>query len=628
MQPKKIAFIVVLYTAIECFGMGSSKGVPPLDDINTQISPEIKQIIASENDADENRQANYLNYIQYSTSKIIKSRSKVAIDAERFDIFNNIKNENLRHDDLIEAYDNLLNTLANLEMSKQNRDLLELDIKNRRNNAIWQAASSLGNSVIAAGGWQAASNLGNRAIATGSAGAATGGIGAAVALAGIIVNTGINYVRTQNEISNDSLKKNLEINYSEEEALNRQQANLFTAQAKVFKDKEHNKEISLIRQDPMKLFTDLLVKYDQKNFDEQNQDFFIAELSDYEKKTWALFQPYQEFFVKLYSDKYIKTWNACIAEGRSEQQCMNNIDHAALDSAIMHYNNLRFICKNTRLNIFTEQNPILKNSSKKMLHSLLTQSNKYAKMIENTISELERSVVKENSMELSDSRYLIYTAYLSLGKIDEAKDVFSKLEKTGTVKKTDRMYYTHHCSIIKEKNDFCKNSAKMWMLLDNIGGEEYRNYEDYECLEISRDFQVKEQSEEKKNSSSKIINKDNVGFGNKIMYYAGKGGKLVKDGATFVVNKIQAIAKDVYDDVVDTPEKECFAEIDRIKEQKDNPQKIYFGDEGQVFLNTFYEIDNPMYFFRGHKKIDDEKLKAYVFVNQNNVVFDSLGFKF
>ena len=287
MQPKKIAFIIVLYTAIECFGMGSSKGVPPLDDINTQISPEIKQIIASENDADENRQANYLNYIQYSTSKIIKSRSKVAIDAERFDIFNNIKNENLRHDDLIEAYDNLLNTLANLEMSKQNRDLLELDIKNRRNNAIWQAASSLG----------------NRAIATGSAGAATGGIGAAVALAGIIVNTGINYVRTQNEISNESLKKNLEINYSEEEALNRQQANLFTAQAKVFKDKEHNKEIGLIRQDPMKLFTDLLVKYDQKNFDEQNQDFFIAELSDYEKKTWALFQPYQEFFVKLYSDK-------------------------------------------------------------------------------------------------------------------------------------------------------------------------------------------------------------------------------------------------------------------------------------------------------------------------------------
>ena len=118
-----------------------------------------------------------------------------------------------------------------------------------------------------------------------------------------------------------------------------------------------------------------------------------------------------------------------------------------------------------------------------------------------------------------------------------------------------------------------------------------------------------------------------MGFGNKIIHYAGKGWKLVKDGVTFVANKIQATAKDVYNDAVDTPENDCFAEIDRIKEQKGNPEKNYFGEDNQIFLNTFYKIDKP-YFFRGHKKMNDEKLKAYVFVNQHNVVFDSLDFKF
>ena len=460
---KKFGFVIVLSTIVSC-GTGSSNGVQSLSESST----ETKQDNAYEKELDYNRIANYLNYIQYSTSKIIKSHNKVAIDAERFDILNNIKSENLRNDDLIEAYENLLNTLANLEMSKHDRDRLTLDIENRRNNAIWQAASSLGNSVIAAGG----------------AGAATGGTGAIAALAGVIVNTGINYVRTQNEISRDSLKEALEINSSEQAVLRAQQTNLFSAQAKTFRNKESDKEIGLIRENPMNLFTDLLVKYDQKSFDEQNQDIFIAELSDYENKTWTLFQPYHEFFVELYSDKYIKSWNACIAKvkdkkDKSEKECIDNTDHAALDSAITHYNDLIEISKNSKLNIFTEQNPIIKSSSKKLLQPLLTQGNKYAGMVEIVISELERSVVKENPTELSDSRFLIYTAQLSLGNIEKAKDVFSKLERTGTVKKTDRMYYTHHCNIIKDENDFCKNSTEMWKVLDNIGSEEYRKYEDY-----------------------------------------------------------------------------------------------------------------------------------------------------
>lgn len=606
---KQLGFIIAL-SAIVCFGMESSKGVElPLDKSVMQVSPEIRLKVANEKEVVYNRQANYLNYIQYSTSKIIKSNSKVAIDAERFDVLNHIKKEGLGNEDLIEAYANLLNTMKNYEMGNNKRELLKLDIENRRRNAFWQAASNLGNSVIAAG-----------TISAGS-----GGTGAIAALAGVFVNTGVNYVRTQNEISDDSLKKSLELFSGELSSLRDQQINLFEATAKVFKNRESDEDLSLIRENAMNQFTDLLVEYDKKNFEEQNQDVFIAKLSDYDKQNWILFQPYHEFFVKLYGDKYVKSWNLCIAEGGNDKECSNKVDNAALDSAIVHYNDLRYISTKSKFNIFVKENGIMKNASKRLLQPLLIQGKKYAGVIDVVISDLERSVDKEDAIELADSRFLIYTAYLSLGKKEKAKAVFSKLERTAAVKKSDRMYHVHHCNEMNEKNDFCEKATEMWNVLDSVGNENYREYEYYECINIESEKFKK--SSEGKTSPSQKIDPDNLGA-KKYWNYVKSAAGFVADGIASAADGIASFSKDAYDYVADTPEKECVAEIDKIKEEMLEPEKLFFGNEKQIFLNRFYVINKKNYFFKGHQKRDGEHLKANVFVNQNNVVFDSLEIKF
>ena len=190
---KKICSALTLTTAF-CFGMGSSN-VPPLNEI------------------DENERAmSHVNYIQYELAKIRISGDKFTVIKELDNVLNTINPTTLKHESLINEYENILGTMETLRASDVAMERLSKKLEDQRKNAIFNSFSGLGASFLNPN---------------------------PVAMASALIMAGFNYAKTVNEIDNEGSSEQLKITDSKKQNINKARIQLWTSASKIFMDSKY-----------------------------------------------------------------------------------------------------------------------------------------------------------------------------------------------------------------------------------------------------------------------------------------------------------------------------------------------------------------------------------------------------
>ena len=341
----------------------------------TTAENEVKE--SPKNEQNTEQIVENLNQIQFSLSKIMATRNKAVLEAELSDVLNHIDPQSLGNDEVIGAYEYLLNTLAKLKMTQSQRDALAIEIKRKRSNVKWEAASNIGNAIIASG-----LQL-TKAAAAAAAAAATGGatipaatkdVGAALStLANMTVFTLLNIKKLHSEITTDSVIRFMALDDAELEAIDHERISLFVASARALKDRD--KSENLIQENEMTAFGELITMLD----DSTNVGYVlnILENEGYRKK-FENFAPYQHALIKAY---FLKN------DGLS-------------------YNKMKDFYDSTKgnHNVYNKQNPLARESARYM--AIMALRNSDTKSLENYFNDLKNAIPQIPEEKIKFHRWL------------------------------------------------------------------------------------------------------------------------------------------------------------------------------------------------------------------------------
>ena len=558
------------------------QGTPKKEDVS-QEAPNTELIISN------------LNQIQFSLSKIMATRNKAVLEAELSDVLNHIDPQSLGNDELISAYEYLLNTLVNLKMTQSERDALAIEIQNRRANVKWEAVSNIGNAIIAAG-THLAKAAGETAIA-----AETGGATAPAAikdfaaaltpLANMAVFTLLNIKKLHGEITTDSVIRSMALDDAELEAIDHERINLFVASARALKDAPKSGSVSLIQENEMRAFGELVTMLD----DPSNVGYVlnILENEGYKQK-FNNFAPYQHALIKAY---FIK----------KDSSSYNNKMKGFYESI------------KASPDIYNKQHPYARESARYMAIMAIQYSD--AASLKKYINDL-REAIPQIPEEKINFHFFAFPAYMILKQKDEARYSLEFLKNAGELTRESKWNYQYYCKLDTNKS-FCQKADSVWAALDSLKIDKMESSSiRYGCflretvVNDSIDYQILE------NPYEYEINKDNIGIINKTVNAA-------KDGLTTIYGKAKGVAKKIVDfsmDVLDTKEKEC----SKAQESKDTTTiNMYNSKNDNLQIRTIVTIDAPLYTLKAHKYGDRINAKNKDKTgSKGELVIDELKYKF
>ena len=552
------------------------QGTPKKEDVS-QEAPNTELIISN------------LNQIQFSLSKIMATRNKAVLEAELSDVLNHIDPQSLGNDELISAYEYLLNTLVNLKMTQSERDALAIEIQNRRANVKWEAVSNIGNAIIAAG-THLAKAAGETAIAVETGGAtapaATKDYGAALTpLANMAVFTLLNIKKLHGEITTDSVIRSMALDDAELEAIDHERINLFVASARALKDAPKSGSVSLIQENEMRAFGELVTMLD----DPSNVGYVlnILENEGYKHK-FKNFAPYQHALIKAY---FIK----------KDSSSYNNKMKGFYESI------------KASPDIYNKQHPYARESARYMAIMAIQYSD--AASLKKYINDL-REAIPQIPEEKINFHFFAFPIYAALGQMDDAKNSLEFLKNVGELTRESRWNYQYYCKLTKiGDNEFCKNAESVWADIDSLTIDKIdSNSIQYGCflreagVKDSIDYQVLE------NPYEYEIKRENVGVINKTVNAAKKGLTSVKSTVKNVVNFV--------DDVLDKEENKCLDAL----ESKDSIN-AYNKNNGILQIRTIVTIKKSQYTLKAHKygdRINDKDKTG----SKGELVIDELKYKF
>ena len=530
-----------------------------------------------------------LNQIQFSLSKIMATRNKAVLEAELSDVLNNIDPQSLENDELISAYEYLLNTLVKLKMTQSERDALAIEIKNRRANVKWEAISNIGNAIIVAG-THLTKAAGETAIA-----AETGGATAPAAIKDVaaaltpLANMGaftlLNIKKLHGEITTDSVIRSMALDDAELEAIDHERISLFVASARALKD--NTKSGNLIQENEMKAFGKLITMLD----DSTNVGYVLNILeNDGYKKKFQKFAPYQHALIKAY---FIKNDTSS-------------------------YNKMKKFYDSTKdgSNIYNEQNPYARESTRYMAIMSIQNSDtaslkKYFNDLKNTIPQIPEEKI--------NFHFFAYPVYIALGQMEEAKNSLEFLKNAGELTRESKWHYQYYCKLKPQKRDssFCKKADSVWKAIDS---QKITNSVRYGCFLREPTVPAAEEYQLQNNTYDYEIKEENVGIINKTFNVSKKLANYIDSLAKKITNKAVDAAKDAWD----YPEKNCF----ETAKTNDTTQINEFNTQNTPLqIRAIISINNSLYTLKAHKYGDRTNDKCQT-EPANGFVIDELKYKF
>lgn len=535
---------------------------------------------------------NTLNQIQFSLSKIMATRNKVVLETELSNVLNHIDPQSLENDELIGAYEYLLNTLVKLKMTQSQRDALSIEIEKKRDNVKWEAVSNIGNAIIMAG-----TNLAKGTIEAAVA-AETGGATAPLAakdiakalvpLANMSIFTMLNIKKLHGEITTDSIIRSMALDDTELEAIDHERISLFTASARSLKGMDKSKNVSLIQENEMKAFGELITKLD----DPSNVGYVlnILENSGYKQK-FQNFVPYQHALIKAYSIKNDPS----------------------------SYNKMKLFYASTKGNssIYNKQNPYARESARYMAIMAVQESDNTS--LKEYITDL-RDAYPQIAEEKIDFHLFAFPIYLTLGLKDDAKNTLEFLKGARELNRESEWNYLYYCKETSiGDSTFCNKAERVWNKIQALNLETLdSNSVHYGCFfrEDYKDSTTVIQTEENLNEHE--IKENEVGLKNKTINVLKKGGKVVYE---FTEKVADSVGKTV-NDILDSEKDNCLVAASN-KESKDN-----YNAKGTVLqIRTIVNIKDSLYTLKAHKygdRVDDKNRSK----TNSGLVIDELKYKF
>ena len=554
----------------------------------TTVENEVKESPKSEQNTEQI--VENLNQIQFSLSKIMATRNKAVLEAELSDVLNHIDPQSLGNDEVIGAYEYLLNTLAKLKMTQSQRDALAIEIKRKRSYVKWEAASNIGNAIIASGlQLTKAASAAAAAAATGGATipAATKDVGAALStLANMTVFTLLNIKKLHSEITTDSVIRFMALDDAELEAIDHERRSLFVASARALKDRD--KSENLIQENEMTAFGELITMLD----DSTNVGYVlnILENEGYRKK-FENFAPYQHALIKAY---FLKN------DGLS-------------------YNKMKDFYDSTKgnHNVYNKQNPLARESARYM--AIMALRNSDTKSLENYFNDL-KNAIPQIPEEKINFHFFAFPIYMILRQEDNAKNSLEFLKKAGQLTKESPWNYQYYCKLTDKGNpNFCKKADSVWKAIDSLKidskDSEHIRYGcffkdavdtiDYEVLENTYEYE---------------ITKENTGIIKKTLNASKKGFSYVYGSVVNVVNN----TVDFANDVLDKDEKKCLETLESNDTTKINE---YNAKSTHLQIRTIITTETPLYTLKAHKYGDRANDRGKT-RPANGLVIETLKYKF
>ncbi len=333
-------------------------------------------------ESQDDRIASLLNYIQFSTCKIIESQNKGLLENEFSDILNNINPSSLKKSELINQYEYLLTSLTRLKLTQNQRRHLEEVSALKRKNAIFNSLNSFG-SVLYVPSKDPAS------------------IG--ISLAYATLNAGFNYARTVNNIRLEENAELFELSQQDLKEIDSQRASLFITSTKIYK-KNKFKSRKLINESEMKSFAKIASLVDST--------YDTEELAKIAERNLPSLERMEESFRK-FSPYWLTLGKCYMYAGQAEKA-------SASFEKVYQIDNASTIFKN-------KKSPYIKEAAKNNIYLLMKNNDrnveKYAEIIRNN------SLLDQNTQD--DLSYFFYAVYVYTEELDKAKKELDYLKKRG-----------------------------------------------------------------------------------------------------------------------------------------------------------------------------------------------------
>jgi hypothetical protein len=331
-------------------------------------------------ETEDERVASILNYVQYSTCKIIESQNKGLLESEFSDILNNIEPSSLKNRELIDQYNRLLSTLTSLKLSQNQKAHLEEKIVLERKNAVFNSLNSFGSVLYLP---------------------SKDPVSLAISLAYAGVSAGFNYARTINEIEIEHSDESFKLAQQDLRTIDDQRASLFANSATIYSTNEYNSK-DLIAEEEMKTLAIIASKLDSAVSDTQayiiaNQNKPSLEIME---TKFAHFIPFWLVLGKTY--RLTKNY-------KKANDAFNHVYQLSENSSILR------------------TNPYVREAAKQNI--LLCMDTK-SKNISTFINYITTNTLTDQ-MSQDDLAYLLYSTYLYLKDYNSAEKELSYLKQRG-----------------------------------------------------------------------------------------------------------------------------------------------------------------------------------------------------
>ena len=384
---------------------------------------------------DDEKAMSHINYIQYSLNKIRYSRSKATINAELDAVLNTINPTSLKHDALIDAYQELTqSTLMGLKLNIEQEEALQAEIHNKRKNAIYGMFGDLSTGISIATIAPTPLSIGMLAL-----------------------QTGFNYARTQADITNDSLKQADKLEAEAIRIIDAERIGIFLSAAKVFKDKKYE-NTHFINETMMQSLSQIAFELENAakldSVSAKNNSGHLQKVATKtitylsEKDVYDLFEfflPYHLILLKAHF--YLARFDD------SHYEIMDSIFNKIVDES------------NTNYHRFYQKNVYLKEAAQHMIlaemerDSNATNRSKIYGYIE--YMENNNQVTLENKI---NQKFFLSSVYKYLKANDEGNDCLTYIYNVGAEDEMGtsllRMISSNECNEDNPNSEACKNIEK------------------------------------------------------------------------------------------------------------------------------------------------------------------------
>lgn len=394
--------LITLITAILSFGMGSSD-VPPIKEI------------------DENERAmSHVNYIQYELAKIRKSADKLTATREMDNVLNTIEPTSLKHDELINAYGEILDKMVEIRAADEQKDALKDELAKKRKNAIFNSFSGLGAAFLNPN---------------------------PVSIASALIMSGFNYARTINEINIAGDKESLKLDKTQRDRLDKQRIGIWTSASRIFKDSKY--ESTTFINDKM------MTSYLDNDFD--------LERAMHSKNVSATASRVQSYLSKPEVEnqfRYFIPYYVTLLKCAYAKEDVSKIE--------MYYKKIVNLSNAEYKNFYTK-NPYLFEATKYVLIYLMQHENKEIAgiPIDQIIDIFKKEGDKSTNISTIEDEYFLIGVYEYLNKKNnggyytQIKESLNYLVEQGVENDTTDLFSKYKClESKKHDNDYCYRLAK------------------------------------------------------------------------------------------------------------------------------------------------------------------------